>query len=120
MLAPIHAGLAPLIALRLLQDRVIAEMKNVGMERSVCHNMYINNYFNKISQFAIPVLTVSAILALSLKQPVLSLFLNLSAQPFWFYSTWKAYKKAGQIGMLINTFLITIILSFGIFNYLFL
>jgi ABC-type phosphate transport system permease subunit len=76
--------------------------------------------FNKISQFAIPILTISSVLLISLKFPGWGLVANICAQPFWLYSTWKAYKKAGQVGMFVNTVIITAIASFGVINYFFL
>lgn len=74
--------------------------------------------FDSAAQIVIPVFTISAFLALSLKHPFLSLVLNMIAQPFWIYSSWRAYKKADQIGLLINTLVITIIVGFGVVNYL--
>ncbi len=73
--------------------------------------------FDKISQIAIPVFTISALIAISLKSPQWGLVLNMIAQPFWLYSTWKAYKKANQIGMFVTTVVMTIIIGFGILNY---
>jgi len=73
--------------------------------------------FNLITQIAIPVLTVSTQIAIALKYPQWGLIINMIAQPFWLYSSWKAYKKAGQIGIFITTILITFIIGFGIVNY---
>lgn len=73
--------------------------------------------FNSITQFAIPILTISGQIVLSLKFPQWALLINLSAQPFWLYSSWKAYKNSGQIGMFINTILMAIIISLGLINY---
>ena len=73
--------------------------------------------FNLITQIAIPVLTVSAQVAIALKYPQWGLIINMLAQPFWLYSSWKAYKKAGQIGIFITTILITLVIGFGIINY---
>ncbi|MFA6016699.1 MAG: hypothetical protein WC744_01270 [Patescibacteria group bacterium] len=77
------------------------------------------NLFNTITQVAIPILTVGTQIAIALKYPQWSLVINLIAQPFWLYSSWKAYKKAGQIGLLITTILVTIVILFGIINYFF-
>lgn len=74
--------------------------------------MQLKKVFNILSQFLLPTLTLGAQLALALKYPQLSLVLNLLAQPFWIYSSWQAFKQAGQIGMLVNT-----IACFGIINY---
>ena len=75
---------------------------------------------NSVSQFAIPSLTIGAQVATSLKFPQYGLILNLLAQPFWLYSSWKAYKNAGQSGILITSIIFTIITMMGIINYWFL
>jgi hypothetical protein len=72
---------------------------------------------NSVAQVAIPVLTIGGQLAIGLKYPAWGLVLCLLAQPFWLYSTWKAYKNAGQIGLLINTILFTLVTLFGVINY---
>jgi phosphomannomutase len=59
--------------------------------------------FDYAAQILIPTLTLSSVLAISLKHPALGLLLNLLAQPFWLYSTYIAWKRQGQIGMFINT-----------------
>jgi len=76
--------------------------------------------FNNAVQFAIPFLTIGAQTAVSLKFPQWGLIIGLLAQPFWFYSSWKSYKQAGQVGILITTVIITIIIIMGIINYWFL
>ena len=73
--------------------------------------------FNTISQFALPIFTIGAQIATAMKFPQWGLVLNLIAQPFWLFASWKAYKKAGQIGIFINTVLFTIITALGIINY---
>lgn len=73
--------------------------------------------FNQITQIAIPVLTISTQIAIALKFPQWGLIINMLAQPFWIYSAWKAYKKAGQIGLLITAILVTFIIGIGILNY---
>ncbi len=73
--------------------------------------------FDLVSQFAIPILTIGSQIVLSLKYPQWALWLNLFAQPFWLYSTWKSYKKVGQIGMFINTVAFTAITIVGLVNY---
>ncbi len=78
-----------------------------------------NSLFNTITQVAIPVLTIAASIAIALKYPQWGLVINLIGQPFWIYSAWKAYKKAGQIGLLITTIMVTIVICLGIVNYFF-
>ncbi|PIU36581.1 hypothetical protein CO005_00580 [Candidatus Roizmanbacteria bacterium CG_4_8_14_3_um_filter_34_9] len=78
-----------------------------------------NHLFNTITQIAIPVLTVGTQIAIALKYPQWGLVINLISQPFWIYSSWKAYKKAGQVGLLITTVLVTVVILLGIINYFF-
>jgi hypothetical protein len=75
--------------------------------------------FNKTTQIMLPTLTILGFLFTSLKRPDLGLIFNLSAQIFWFYSAWQAWKKANQIGILITTFIITAIVLYGVINYWF-
>ena len=77
------------------------------------------SFFNTITQIAIPVLTVGTQIAIALKYPQWSLVINLISQPFWIYSSWKAYKKAGQVGLLVTTLMVTVVICLGIFNYFF-
>lgn len=76
-----------------------------------------NSKFNTAVQFLIPILTVISQLGVALKFPDWGMLVGLLAQPFWFYSAWQAYKKAGQVGLLITTCLITLILIGGLINY---
>ena len=66
-----------------------------------------SNLFNKITQIALPVLTISVQIAIAFKMPQWGLIINLIAQPFWIYSAWKSYKQAGQIGILITAIIVT-------------
>lgn len=75
------------------------------------------NFLNTASQVAIPVFTLSSQALFALKSPEWGLVVSLVAQPFWLYSTWKSYKEAGQIGILINTVFFTIITAGGVINY---
>jgi hypothetical protein len=76
--------------------------------------------FNKVTQFLLPVLTLGGMLLISLKHPGLGLVLAFLAQPFWLYSTYRAWKKEGQIGMFVNTLAYAAITGFGVVNYYFL
>lgn len=73
--------------------------------------------FDQTTQFALPVFTIMGFLLTSLKMPELGLIFNLIAQIFWLYASWQAWKKANQIGILITTIIITLILLYGIANY---
>jgi hypothetical protein len=78
------------------------------------------NLFDYLTQFIIPGLTISAQTAIAFKYPQWGLVINMLAQPFWIYSGWKAYKKAGQVGLFATTIIMTIIIAFGVVNYWFL
>lgn len=82
--------------------------------------MHKGKIIDSAAQVLLPVLTLGSQAATSLKFPDYGLVLNLLAQPFWLYSTWKSWKSANQIGMFINTVIFTIITFFGIVNYWFL
>lgn len=75
------------------------------------------NLFNQITQIALPILTISVQIAIALKLPQWGLIINMIAQPFWIYSAWKSYKQAGQIGLLVTTIIVTIVIGLGIINY---
>lgn len=75
--------------------------------------------FDQVSQVAIPLLTVGGYLLTSLKYPEWGLVISLFAQPFWLYSSYKAYRTAGQSGLLMNSVIMTFVIAFGILNYWF-
>jgi hypothetical protein len=79
--------------------------------------MQSKKLLNILTQIFLPAFTLGAQLAVALKYPQLGLILNLIAQPFWLYSSWQAFKQAGQIGMLVNVIAFTLITLFGIINY---
>jgi hypothetical protein len=81
--------------------------------------MQINkpSLFERITQILLPMFTITGFLATSMKEPQIGLALNLFAQIFWLYSGWKAWKKANQIGIFINSIIITLILLYGVLNY---
>ena len=91
--------------------------------RAVCYDLWVEevqnkkNLFDNLTQIFLPGLTALGFLMTSLKNPALGLAINLSAQVFWFYSGWKAWKEAGQIGIFITAVLITIALLIGVLNY---
>jgi len=79
-----------------------------------------NNFFNKITQIALPILTIIAQIVISFKLPKFGLLISLVVQPFWIYSSWKAYKNAEQIGLFISTIIMTVAIFAGVINYWFL
>ena len=76
-----------------------------------------NKIIDRTSQIAIPSFTILGFLLISMQRPDLGLIFNMIAQPFWFYSTWKSYKEAGQYGLLLTTIIMTFIIGYGLFNY---
>ena len=76
--------------------------------------------FNKVTQILLPTLTILGFYFTAIKKPELGLIFNLSAQVFWLYASWQAWKKAGQVGIFITTLIITVIVSYGVINYWFL
>jgi hypothetical protein len=69
------------------------------------------------AQILLPSLTIAGQIGVALKYPQWGLIINLAAQPFWVYSSWKAYKEAKQIGILITTIIMTTVTAFGVINY---
>ena len=74
---------------------------------------------NNFAQIGLVFFTVSGYILTSLKLPKYGLPLNLIAEIFWFYSSYKAWRNAKQIGLFIVTIIITIILLYGVVNYWF-
>ena len=75
------------------------------------------NAFNAVAQIALPILTISGFLLISLKRPSEGLMLNLLAQIFWIYSGYQAWRKGGQIGIFVTVVLTTVVILFGVINY---
>lgn len=72
---------------------------------------------NNLAQIGLILFTILGFLLTSFKLPAYGLVFNLISQIFWIYSSYKAWKNADQIGIFINTMLVTAILLFGIINY---
>lgn len=73
--------------------------------------------FDQTCQVAIPALTVGGFALTGLKYPEWGLIVSLIAQPFWLYSSYKAYKEAGQGGILLSSVIMTFVILLGIINY---
>jgi len=74
-------------------------------------------YFNTAMQVGLVFFTMLGFLLTAMKLPQYGLVSNLIAQIFWFYAAYKAWREANQIGILINTFFITLIVAYGVVNY---
>lgn len=76
--------------------------------------------FNNLMQAGLTAFTLLGILFTSLKMPQYGLILILISEFFWLYSSYRAWKDAGQIGIMITTVVYTIIVIVGVVNYWFL
>jgi hypothetical protein len=79
----------------------------------------MKKYFtlNNLAQIGLVLFTMMGFLFTSMKLPAYGLIFNLISQVFWIYSSYKAWKNADQIGVFINTIIITVIILWGIINY---
>ena len=73
--------------------------------------------FNAFMQIGLVFFTMLGFLLTALKFPQYGLVSNLTSQIFWLYSSYKAWREANQIGILINAVCITLILVYGVANY---
>jgi hypothetical protein len=73
--------------------------------------------FNAFVQIGLVVFTGLGFLLTAMKLPQYGLAANLVAQVFWLYSAYQAWRRADQIGILIASVLITLILLGGLINY---
>ncbi len=77
-------------------------------------------WFNAFMQVGLVGFTLLSFTLIALKLPQYGLVANLISEIFWFYSSYRAWKEANQIGLLINTTVISIIVVLGVINYWFL
>lgn len=73
--------------------------------------------FNNAMQIGLLAFTTTGFLLMSLKLPQYGLIVSLVAQIFWMYASYKAWKEAGQIGIFINTLVLTGVFTYGVLNY---
>lgn len=74
---------------------------------------------NNFMQVGLVSFTMLGFLLTSLKLPQYGVIANLISEVFWLYSTYKAWREADQIGMFLNTLIVSGILIFGVINYWF-
>ncbi len=72
---------------------------------------------NILIQTCLIVFTVIGFLLTSLKLPEYGVVANLIAQVFWLYSSYRAWRQAGEVGMFVCSILVTFILLYGVENY---
>lgn len=75
------------------------------------------NGFHRFTQYAMPGFTIIAAIFTSFKHPEYGQAIGLVSQTFWGYTGWRAWKDRNEKGILINTIIISSILSFGTINY---
>jgi hypothetical protein len=75
--------------------------------------------FDRLTQYLLPTFTCLGFMFTAMKKPEIGLLFNASAQVFWLYSGWKAWKNAGQIGIFVTSVIISFFLTYGIINYWF-
>ena len=73
--------------------------------------------FDHFMQTGLLIFTIGSYLFTSVKLPQYGLIAALAAQIFWIYSSYRAWKEAGQIAIFINTLLTTAIITYGVVNY---
>lgn len=76
--------------------------------------------WNTVAQYCLVGFTVLGFALTALKMPQYGLISNLVAQVFWLYSSYRAWREADQVGIFVNSVLITAVLVAGIINYWFL
>ncbi len=72
---------------------------------------------NSLMQIGLVGFTALGFLLTSLKLPQYGVAANLISQIFWLYSSYRAWRRADQIGIFIATICITFILIGGVVNY---
>jgi hypothetical protein len=75
------------------------------------------SWFDAFMQTGLVACTALGFALTSLKLPKYGLAANLVAQCFWLYSSYFAWRQAGQIGIFLASIIITLILLYGVLNY---
>ncbi len=76
--------------------------------------------WDMVVQVCLPLFTVLGFALVSFKMPAYGVAVSLFAQIFWLYSSYKSWKTAGQLGIFINTIILTMVFAYGVVNYWFL
>jgi hypothetical protein len=76
--------------------------------------------WNSVVQVCLPLFTIGGFLLVSLKLPQWGVIAGLASQVFWLYASYRAWRDANQLGILINTCIATLIFAYGVVNYWFL
>ena len=73
--------------------------------------------FNKLMQLGLITFTMLGFLLVSAKLPQYGLIAALISQISWIYSSYRAWREAEQVGIFVNTIIITLIVLWGVANY---
>ena len=76
-------------------------------------------WFDKLTQVLLPLLTISGYFLTANKMPKAGFIIATVSQVFWLYTSYQSYKKAGQVGILITTIIMTVINLYGIYSWWF-
>ncbi len=76
--------------------------------------------WNIVVQICLPLFTIGGFFLTALKLPAYGVIAGLISQIFWLYASYRAWKKADQIGVFVNTIVSTLIFAYGVLNYWFL
>lgn len=74
-------------------------------------------WFDKLTQILLPIFTVSGWLLVASKHAKYGFIVNSIGQIFWLYTSYQAYKRAGQVGIFVTTIIMTIVTFYGLFNW---
>lgn len=73
--------------------------------------------FNGITQVCLVLFTSSGFLLTSLKLPQYGVLSSIIAQFFWLYSSYRAWRKAEQVGIFVNAIINTVFIAIGVYTY---
>jgi len=73
--------------------------------------------FNLFMQAGLLIFTAGGFLLTGMKMPEYGLIVNLIAEVFWLYASYRAWKEADQYGIMINTIIVTGVVVYGVLNY---
>ncbi len=76
-----------------------------------------NWYFNAFMQAGLVGFTLLGFLLVSLKLPQYGVLSSLVSQIFWAYAAYRAWREAQQYGIVITSFVATMIFAYGTLNY---
>lgn len=75
------------------------------------------NGLNVVMQIGLTTFTIGGFLLTAMKLPEYGLLSMLVSQVFWFYSSYRAWREARQIGIFLTTVAISCIVLWGVINY---